>query len=94
MQREIDALRESKSDLKVQLQLKEQNDFTQATLNAGLQPIYGMLQKLQSDIDDVKCKQPPTVNVPWPQLRVYNPDAAVTAQWVAQQYGNRDCGCK
>lgn len=92
MQREIDALRESKSDLKVQLQLKEQNDFTQATLNAGLQPIYGMLQKLQGDIDSVKCKMPPTVNVPYPQLKAFNADAAIAAQW-AQQYANRDCGC-
>lgn len=92
MQREIDALRESKSDLKVQLQLKEQNDFTQATLNAGLQPIYGMLQKLQGDIESVKCKMPPTVNVPYPQLKAFNADAAIAAQW-AQQYANKDCGC-
>lgn len=91
MQREIDALRESKSDLKVQLQLKEQNDFTQASLNAGLQPIYGMLQKLQSDIDGVKCKMPPTVSVPYPQLKAFNADAAVAAQWAAQ-YAN-GCGC-
>lgn len=92
MQREIDALRESKSDLKTKLALKDQNDFVQATMNAGLQPIYGMLQKLQSDIDSVKCKMPPTVNVPYPQLKAFNADAAVAAQW-AQQYANRDCGC-
>lgn len=92
MQREIDALRESKSDLKTKLALKDQNDFVQATMNAGLQPIYGMLQKLQSDIDNVKCKMPPTVNVPYPQLKAFNADAAVAAQW-AQQYANRDCCC-
>lgn len=93
MQREIDALRESKSDLKTKLALKDQNDFVQATINAGLQPLYGMVQKLQSDVDGMKCKMPPTVSVPWPQLRAYNPDAAVAAQWAAQQYGNKDCGC-
>ena len=92
MQREIDALRESKSDLKTKLALKEQNDFVQATLNAGLQPVYGALQKLQSDIDGVKCKMPPTVPVQWPQLKAYNPDAAAAAAWAAQQYNN-DCGC-
>ena len=93
MQREIDALRESKSDLKTKLALKDQNDFVQATINAGLQPLYGMVQKLQSDVDGMKCKMPPTVSVPWPQLRAYNPDAAVAAQWAAQQYGNKDCCC-
>ena len=93
MQREIDALRESKSDLKTKLALKDQNDFVQATVNAGLQPLYGAIQKLQSDVDGLKCKMPPTVSVPWPQLRAYNPDAAVAAQWAAQQYGNKDCGC-
>lgn len=92
MQREIDALRESKSDLKTKLALKDQNDFVQATINAGLQPVYGMLQKLQGDVDSVKCKMPPTVSVPWPQLKAFNPDAAIAAQW-AQQYANRDCGC-
>lgn len=92
MQREIDALRESKSDLKTKLALKDQNDFVQATINAGLQPLYGALQKLQSDIDSVKCKMPPTVNVPYPNLKAYNPEAAYAAQW-AQQYANKDCGC-
>lgn len=90
MQREIDALRESKSDLKTKLALKDQNDFVQATLNAGLQPVYGALQKLQSDIDGVKCKLPPTVNVPYPQLKAFNADAAFAAQWAAQ-YANKDC---
>lgn len=93
MQREIDALRESKSDLKTKLALKDQNDFVQATINAGLQPLYGAIQKLQSDIDGVKCKLPPTVPVQWPHLRAYSPDAAVAAQWAAQQYANSDCGC-
>lgn len=91
MQREIDALRESKSDLKVQLQLKEQNDFTQATINAGLQPLYAMLQKLQGDVDGLKCKMPPTVSVPYPQIKAFNADAAIAAQW-AQQYANNN-GC-
>lgn len=91
MQREIAALRDEKSDLKVKIQLKEQNDFTQATLNAGLQPLYAMLQKLQGDIDNVKCKLPPTVSVPYPQLKAFNADAAIAAQW-AQQYA-KDCGC-
>lgn len=93
MQREIDALRESKSDLKVQLQLKEQNDFTQATLNAGLQPLYALVQGLKSDVDGIKCKLPPTVNVPYPQLKAFNSDAAIAAQWAAQ-YANKDCGCQ
>ena len=92
MQREIDALRESKSDLKTKLALKDQNDFVQASLNAGLQPLYGALQKLQSDVDGLKCKMPPTVPVQWPQLKAYNPDAAAAAAWAAQQYNN-DCGC-
>lgn len=92
MQREIDALRESKSDLKTKLALKDQNDFVQATINAGLQPLYGAVQKLQSDLDGLKCKMPPTVNVPYPQLKAFNADAAYAAAW-AQQYANKDCGC-
>lgn len=92
MQREIDALRESKSDLKTKLALKDQNDFVQATINAGLQPLYGAIQKLQSDLDGLKCKMPPTVNVPYPQLKAFNADAAYAAAW-AQQYANKDCGC-
>ena len=93
MQREIDALRESKSDLKTKLALKDQNDFVQATINAGLQPLYGAIQKLQSDVDGLKCKMPPTVPVQWPQLKAYNPDAAAAAAWAAQQYSNNDCNC-
>lgn len=92
MQREIDALRESKSDLKTKLALKDQNDFVQATINAGLQPLYGAIQKLQSDVDGMKCKMPPTVSVPYPQLKAFNADAAYAAAW-AQQYANKDCGC-
>lgn len=89
MQREIAALRDEKSDLKVKIQLKEQNDFTQATLNAGLQPLYAMLQKLQGDVNGLMCKMPPTVSVPYPQLKAFNADAAIAAQW-AQQYA-KDC---
>lgn len=93
MQREIDALRESKSDLKVQLQLKEQNDFTQATINAGLQPLYALVQALKGDVDGIKCKLPPTVSVPYPQLKAFNAEAALAAQWAAQ-YGNKNCDCQ
>lgn len=90
MQREIAALRDEKSDLKVKIQLKEQNDFTQATLNAGLQPLYSLIQGLKSDVDGIKCKLPPTVNVPYPQLKAFNADAALAAQ-LAAQYANKDC---
>ena len=34
--------------------------------------IAAMLAPLQRDIDDIKCKQPNTVSIPYPQLSVVN----------------------
>lgn len=56
---------------------------------------------MQSDVDGIKCKLPNTVNVPYPQLSVYNPEvfkAAAYGAFAGDTYANcgvgyNNCGC-
>lgn len=62
-------------------------------------PLVAGLQALQSDVDGIKCKMPPTVSVPYPQLQVYNPETYRAAAFgayagdAAYARGGYGCGC-
>lgn len=63
-------------------QLESQN-FTTAALGQAVAPINAQLLALAREVDDIKCKQLPTVNVQWPQLTAVN-----TSPYAGGFYGN------
>lgn len=64
-------------------QLESQN-FTTAALGQAVAPINAQLAALAREVDDIKCKQLPTVNVQWPQLTAVNTSPYVNGGF----YGN------
>lgn len=86
--------------LKGQLSQEHQNAYFTASLNAATTPIVNRLNALQGDVDGIKCKMPPTVAVPYPQLQAFNPEIARAAAFgayagdMAAAYGGSpQCGC-
>ena len=64
-------------------QLESQN-FTTGVIGQAIAPINGALNALAREVDDIKCKQLPTVNVQWPQLTAVNTSPYVNGGF----YGN------
>lgn len=86
--------------LKGQISQANQNSYIAATIQANTAPILNRVNALQNDVDGIKCKMPPTVAVPYPQLQAFNPEIARAAAWGAYagdtyaNYGvNSQCGC-
>lgn len=81
--------------LKNQLSQSQQNQYISATVQANSAPIVGALNTLQSEVESIKCKMPPTVSVPYPQLRAFNTDCYQAAAFGAlsgEMYGlNNQC---
>ena len=85
--------------------LRKINYITQRNQNATIlnavgqqiAPLAAGLQALQGDVDGIKCKMPPTVAVPYPQLQVYNPETFRAAAFGAYAgdvaYGRSGYGC-
>lgn len=96
-QDKMDRLTSENLALKGQISQANQNQYIAATVQANTAPIVNRLNSLQSDVDGIKCKLPNTVNVPYPQLAVYNPEIARAAAYGAfagENYGlNTQCGC-
>lgn len=83
--------------LKGQLSQSQQNQYISSVIQANTTPIVGALNHLQGEVDSIKCKMPPTVAVPYPQLRAFNTDcynAAMFSTLSGEMYGlNSQCGC-
>lgn len=86
--------------LKGQISQSNQNGYFAATMQANTAPIISALNGLQKEVDSIKCKMPPTVAVPYPQLAAYNPEIARAAAFgayagdMAANYGaGAQCGC-
>lgn len=99
-QEKIDALTAEKLALQGQISQANQNAFIAATVQAQTAPIVNRLNALQGDVDGIKCKMPPTVAVPYPQLQAFNPEIARAAAYgayagdMAANYGaGSQCGC-
>lgn len=98
-QEKIDALTAEKLALQGQISQANQNAYIAATIQAQTAPIVNRLNALQGDVDGIKCKMPPTVAVPYPQLQAFNPEIARAAAYgayagdMAANYGAGQCGC-
>lgn len=67
----------------------ESQGFTTAALGQAVAPINAQLAALAREVDDIKCKQPATVSVPYPQLGVYSTMPNVNNfGWGNGWYGN------
>jgi len=73
----IDALESSRKDREITAltakvaQLESQN-FTTGVVGSAVAPINAALASLAKEVDDIKCKQPSTATVPWPNLQAVN----------------------
>lgn len=73
----IDALESSRKDREITAltakvaQLESQN-FTTGVIGSAIAPVNAALNALAKEIDDIKCKQPSTVSVQYPNLVAMN----------------------
>lgn len=73
----IDALESSRKDREITAltakvaQLESQN-FTTGVIGSAVAPINAALNALAKEVDDIKCKQPSTVSVQYPNLAAVN----------------------
>ena len=73
----IDGLESSRKDREITAltakvaQLESQN-FTTGVVGSAVAPINAALASLAKEVDDIKCKQPNTVPVPFPNLAAVN----------------------
>lgn len=98
-QDKYDALLAKNTTLAGELSQLKQNQYIASSVTA---PILAQVNALQSDVDGIKCKMPPTVAVPYPQLTAFNTSCynaaamgAAAGTFAAEHgystYGN--CGC-
>jgi len=74
LQDKIAALTAEKATLTAEISQRNQNATILNAVGQQIAPLAAGLQALQGDVDGIKCKMPPTVAVPYPQLQVYNPE--------------------
>lgn len=73
----IDALESSRKDREITsltakvAQLESQN-FTTGVIGSAIAPVNAALNALAKEVDDIKCKQPSTVSVQYPNLYAIN----------------------
>ena len=73
----IDALESSRKDREITAltakvaQLESQN-FTTGVLGSAIAPVNAALASLAKEVDDIKCKQPSTVSVQYPNIIAMN----------------------
>lgn len=73
----IDALESSRKDREITAltakvaQLESQN-FTTGVIGSAIAPVNAALASLAKEVDDIKCKQPNTVSVTYPNLYAVN----------------------
>lgn len=85
--------------LEGEISQRNQNATILSNFGQQIAPLVAGLQALQSDVDGIKCKMPPTVSVPYPQLQVYNPETYRAAAFgayagdAAYGRGGYGCGC-
>lgn len=96
----MDRLTAENLALKGQLSQEHQNNYFGQVVAQATAPINSALSSLRSDVDGIKCKLPPTVAVPYPQLQAFNPECFRAAAYgafagdvAAANYTNPYCGC-
>ena len=97
LQDKIASLTAEKATLTAEISQRNQNATILNAVGQQIAPLAAGLQALQSDVDGIKCKLPPTVAVPYPQLQVFNPEVARAAAYGAYMgdsvYARSGCGC-
>ena len=73
----IDALESNRKDreitaLTAQVAKLESQNFTAGVVQQAVAPVNAALASLAREVDDIKCKQPNTVSVPYPNLAAVN----------------------
>lgn len=89
----IDELESSRKDREITAltakvaQLESQN-FTTGVLGSAVAPINAALNALAKEVDDIKCKQPSTVSVQYPNLIAMNATPYVSGGYYQGGFGN------
>lgn len=82
LQNKLAASQLENSNLRGEISQGQQNAYITGFVGQAIAPINAQLAALGREVDDVKCKLPQTVNVPYPQL------AAVPAYAAYGMYAN------
>lgn len=101
LEREIRALQEAKSTLLGQISNDKQTAVFGQMIGQATAPANAALADLSARLAKIECSLPPTVAVPYPQLRAFNPEvvqAAAFGSAVGYNNGfgfgrNGNCGC-
>jgi hypothetical protein len=89
----IDALESSRKDreitaLTAQVAKLESQNFTAGVVQQAVAPVNAALASLAREVDDIKCKQPNTVSVQYPNLVAVNSTPYVAGGFYQGGYGN------
>ena len=89
----IDALESSRKDreitsLTAQVAKLESQNFTAGVVQQAVAPVNAALNALAREVDDIKCKQPSTVSVQYPNLVAVNATPYVSGGFYQGGYGN------
>lgn len=87
----IDALESSRKDreitsLTAQVAKLESQNFTAGAIGSAVAPINAALAALAKEVDDIKCKQPSTVSVQYPNLVAMNATPYVSGGFYQNGY--------
>ena len=89
----IDALESSRKDreitsLTAEVAKLESQNFTAGIVQQAVAPVNAALASLAKEVDDIKCKQPSTVSVQYPNLVAVNSTPYVAGGFYQGGYGN------
>lgn len=89
----IDALESSRKDreitsLTAQVAKLESQNFTAGIVQQAVAPVNSALAALAREVDDIKCKQPSTVSVQYPNLVAVNATPYVSGGFYQGGFGN------
>ena len=93
----IDALESNRKDreitaLTAKVATLESQNFTTGVLSQAVAPINAQLANLAKEVDDIKCKQPSTVSVQYPNLIALNATPYVSGGFYGNGYGYNGWG--
>ena len=89
----IDALESSRKDreittLTAQVAKLESQNFTAGAIGSAIAPVNAALNALAKEVDDIKCKQPSTVSVQYPNLIAMNATPYVSGGYYQGGFNN------
>lgn len=93
LQDKLDAERQKSATLAAQLNNEHQTANILNSVAQQIAPVAAGLQALQSDVDGIKCKLPPTISVPYPTVTAINTDIYRAAAYGAAAGNYAGCGC-